>query len=166
MNEARNFCNLFPPSQSNFGFSCGRSTTYNVRDLLELTSDHKIYFRDRFEELSKYMRANNKGELFVRRLIVNGKDFGPTYHKEEPIMEDENEQMPWETVYFVNRLDFGNIGAYDGLDPRYKIAVSEMKQSLVSREIFMATCNVRVEHVIVNGIDYGSHLIRTIMEYN
>ena len=134
-----------------------------AKDEYKISVDHEVTYGDRLYEFMNSCRESNIYALFARKLIINGEDYGPAYYKASPIIEGERSK-PWAIIYVVPRLDFGKIDLYIGLDTKDKTAVKSMKSSLVTREIFMTGANVRVEHVIVNGIDYGETFIHTVLE--
>jgi hypothetical protein len=66
-------------------------------------------------------------------------------------------------IYVVRSLNFGTVPKYAGLQIEDKEGVRKMKNDLVDKKIFCRH-NVRVDHVIVNGIDYEDEHKGTILE--
>ena len=134
-----------------------------TNEVFSIFSYHQVRYGYRFCEFEKSCKESNIDELFARKLIINGKDYGPAYYRASPIFVGKKSE-PWGMVYVVPSLDFGTIDRYSGLDPGDKEAVDCMKASLVTSEIFMTKTNVLVQQVMVNGMDYGEKFIRSKME--
>ena len=72
---------------------------------------------------------------------------------------------PWLIVHVADSIEFGRVRKFIGLSVSDQVSVEKMKWELVTREVFQGLSgNIKVNEVIVNGIRYGPHDIRTEME--